>query len=151
MRILTCLTASLLGASLTFTQAPAASAAGDRNWQACTNTTTAPNERVTACSVVIDGKTETGKRLAGAYCNRGHGLTEKRELDAAMADLNEAIKLDPDYACAYTNRGRVYAFKRELDHAISDYDAALRIDPTFALAYNNRGDAGSEKATSIAR
>jgi hypothetical protein len=32
---------------------------------------------------VIDGKTESGKRLAAAYCNRGHELTEKRELDAA--------------------------------------------------------------------
>jgi hypothetical protein len=34
---------------------------------------------------VIDGKTDSGKRLAAAYCNRGHGLIEKRELDAARA------------------------------------------------------------------
>ena len=55
-----------------------------------------PEQRVNACTAVIDGKTETGGRLAGAYCNRGHGLTEQRQFDAALADLNEAIRLDPD-------------------------------------------------------
>ena len=63
----------------------------------------------------------------------------------ALADLNEAIRLDPAYACAHTNRGRVYAIKRDLDRAMADYDEAIRIDPTFALAYNNRGDAWAGK------
>ena len=70
---------------------------------------------MTACSTAIDGKTETGSRLAGAHCDRGHGLTEQRKLDAALTDLNEAIRIDPTYPCAYNNRGRVYAFKRDLD------------------------------------
>src|SRR6266851_79897 len=126
MRILICLTASLVGAALTFAHPPAASAEGDhvkdgQLWQSCIGATTSADERVTACSAVIDGKTETGNRLAGAYCNRGHGFTEKRQLDAALADLNEAIRLDPTYACAYTNRGRVCALKRDLDHAMADY------------------------------
>src|SRR4030081_1240850 len=116
MRILTCLTASLLGAALTLVQPPAASAAGDKTkeqiWQSCIGATTPADDRVTACSAVIDGKTETGNRLAAAYCNRGDGLTERRELDAALADLDEPIRLDAPYACAHTNRGRVYAFKR---------------------------------------
>ena len=123
----------------------AASAEGDQAWQACIGATTAPDDRVSACSSVIDAKAETGRKLAAAYCNRGHGLTEKRELDSALADLNEAIRLDPAYACAHTNRGRVYAIKRDLDRAMADYDEALRIDPTFALAYNNRGDAWAGK------
>src|SRR6266702_2981831 len=80
MRILTCLTASFLGAALTLTHPPAASAEGDQNWKTCVSTATASNEKVTACSAVIDARTETGKKLAAAYCFRGHGLTEKREL-----------------------------------------------------------------------
>ena len=32
-------------------------------------------------------------------CFRGHGLTEKRELDAALSDLNDSIRLDPSSAC----------------------------------------------------
>ena len=89
-----------------------------------------------ACSAVIDAKRETGSKLAAAYCFRGHGLTEKRQLDAALSDLNESIRLDPTSACALTNRGRVYAFKRDLDRAIADYDEAIRIDPAFALQRN---------------
>ena len=141
MRISAGLTASLLGAALTFSAPSAASAEGDKAWQACIGATTTPDDRVSACSSVIDANAESGHKLAAAFCNRGHGLTEKRELDSALADLNEAIRLDPAYACAYTNRGRVYAIKRDLDRAMADYDEALRIDPTFALAYNNRGDA----------
>ena len=111
MRILTCLTAALLGAALTFAQPLAASAEGDQSsneqlWQSCIGATTTAEDRVTACSAVIDGKTETGHKLAAAYCHRGHGLTEKSQLDAALADLDEAIRLDPTLACAYTNRGR---------------------------------------------
>ena len=142
MRVLDCLTVLSFGVGLALSFPPGASAQdGEQVWQRCIGAATAPDNRVSACTSVIDAKTETGRKLAAAYCNRGHGLTEKRELDRALADLDEAIRLDPAYACAHTNRGRVYAFKRDLDRAMADYDEALRIDPTFALAYNNRGDA----------
>src|SRR5216683_2574027 len=123
MRILTCLIASLVGAALIFAHPPAASAEGDQTkndqlWQSCIGATTTAEDRVTACSAVIDGKTETGNKLAGAYCNRGQGLTEQRQLDAALADLNEAARLDPAYPCAYTNRGRVYALKHDFEHSM---------------------------------
>src|SRR5260370_18349120 len=145
MRIWPCLPAWRRGAALTSVPPPAASAEGDQTrnqqlWQSCIGATTTADDRVTACSAVIDGKTEAGRKLAGAYCNRGHGLTEQRQLDAALADLNEAIRIDPAYPCAYTNRGRVYAFKRDFDHAMADYDEPIRIDPTFAPAYNNPAD-----------
>ena len=117
----------------------------DQSWQTCISVTTPPDDKVAACSAIIDAKRETGSKLAAAYCFRGHGLTEKRQLDAALSDLNELIRLDPTSACALTNRGRVYAFKRDLDRAIADYDEAIRINPAFALAYNNRGDAWVSK------
>src|ERR1700689_2993227 len=133
MRILGCLTVSLLGAVIALAHPPAASAQDDRSWEACAGATATPHERVTACSTVIDAKGETGHKLAAAHCNRGYGLTEKRDFDAPLADLDQAIKIDPAYACAYSNRGRVYAFKHDLDRAIADYDEAIRINPSFAL------------------
>ena len=145
MRVLTCLTAALLGVAAISAQPPAAFAEADQSWQTCIGVTAPPDDKVAACSAVIDAKRETGSKLAAAYCFRGHGLTEKRQYDAALADLNESIRLDPFSACALTNRGRVYAFKRDLDRAIADYDEAISINPAFALAYNNRGDAWVNK------
>jgi tetratricopeptide (TPR) repeat protein len=141
MRRLSCFGALLAASALYLAALQASSAEDDPAWQACAGANSAPDQRVTACSSVIDAKTETGRRLAAAYCIRGEGLTEKRDLDRALADLNEAIRIDPDYACAYSNRGRVYAAKGDRDHAIADYDQAIRIDPSFALAFNNRGSA----------
>ena len=112
---------ALLAVVVSTAPVPAA-AEGGPAWEACVGLTSTPDERVKACSTVIDARSETGRRLAGAYCNRGHGLTEKRELDAALSDLDEAVKLDPTYACAYNNRGRVYSFKRDYDRAIAEYD-----------------------------
>src|SRR5262249_31248867 len=109
--------------------------------QACLARNASLDERIAACSEAIAGGRESGRNLAMAYCNRGYALTEKRELDRALADLEEAIKVDPTYACAYSNRGRVFTLRGDFDRAIQDYDEAIRRDPGFPIAYNNRGDA----------
>src|SRR3954452_126437 len=135
---------AMLAALISPAPAPAL-AAGGPAWEACVGLASKPDERIKPCSTVIETKSESGSRLAVAYCNRGHGLTEKRELDAAQSDLDEAIRLEPCYACAYNNRGRVYSFKRDYDRAITDYDQAIKLDPSLALAYGNRGESRFNK------
>ena len=130
-----------LGAIALLATAPLAQAEDTPAWKSCVATTNAGAERFASCTEVIDSKFETGRRLAAAYCIRGHENNEKRELDAALADLDEAIRLDPTYACSYNNRGRTYAFKGDYDRAIADYGEALELDHNMFIAYNNRGDA----------
>ena len=125
MRIMAPLAFSLL-AALTVAAPTPASAQTSQTWDTCIGTATKPDDRVTACTALIVARSESGKRLAAAYCNRGHGLTERRELDRALADLDEAIRIDPAYPCALSNRGRVFAFKGDLDRAMADYDEAIR-------------------------
>src|SRR5215204_5355343 len=81
MRIIACLTVSLLGAALTCSQLLPATAQSGQAWDACIGTATRPDDRVISCTTVIDARSESGTKLAAAYCNRGHGLTEKREFD----------------------------------------------------------------------
>src|SRR4051794_16583383 len=104
--------AFFLGTAVLLAAAQFASADDTPEWKTCISTTGSAATRLPACTAVIEARSVTGPRLAGAYCIRGNDLTEKGELDAALADLNEAISIDATYACAYVNRGRVYGRKR---------------------------------------
>jgi len=70
---------------------------------------------------------------------------EKKELDNALGDYNEAIRLDPKQAQVYSNRGNVWSAKKEHDKALADYNEAIRLDPKYALAYIGRGNVWSAK------
>jgi tetratricopeptide (TPR) repeat protein len=81
------------------------------------------------------------------YNNRGVARRKKGDLNGAIKDSAEAIRLKPDFALAYYNRGVARSDKGDLDGAIKDYAEAIRLKPDFALAYYNRGLARHKKAT----
>jgi tetratricopeptide (TPR) repeat protein len=78
------------------------------------------------------------KTRAQAYYNRGVAYRAEGDTDHAIADYNEAIRLDPDLAEAYSSRGIAYRAKGDTNRAIADYNEAIRLNPSFAEAYNNR-------------
>jgi tetratricopeptide (TPR) repeat protein len=80
---------------------------------------------------------------ADIYFYRGNAYISKNEMDRAVADYDQAIKIKPDFAPAYQNRGAVYLTKSDTTRAISDYDRAITIRPESAESYNNRGVAYS--------
>ena len=59
--------------------------------------------------------------------------------DEAVADLNKAVKLFPDFAEAYYNRANLQALSGSLPEAYEDYSKAIELNPSFAEAYYNRG------------
>lgn len=61
------------------------------------------------------------------------------DYDEAIADLNKAIKLFPDFAHAYYNRANLLALSGQLPEAFEDYTRAVELNPDFAEAYYNRG------------
>ena len=77
---------------------------------------------------------------ANAYYNRGIARVDKGDLDGAIKDYNEAIRLKPDDANVYNNRGVARKAKGDLDGAIKDYNEAIRIKPDYADPYSNRGN-----------
>jgi tetratricopeptide (TPR) repeat protein len=82
---------------------------------------------------------------AFALGHRGSAWREQGESEKALADLNEAIRLDPSTAAWYSNRGMVYEELQEYDDAIADYSEAIRLDPNDARSYLNRGIAHKAK------
>jgi tetratricopeptide (TPR) repeat protein len=76
-----------------------------------------------------------------AYSSRGSADVIKGDLDRAIVDYTEAIRLYPKYAEAYYNRGTAYATKGDREsavgdfnesngdyaHALADYDEAIRL------------------------
>jgi tetratricopeptide (TPR) repeat protein len=79
-----------------------------------------------------------------AWGRRGIAWYEKRELDNAIKDYTEAIRLDPN-AVDFSNRGQAWSAKKDYDRAIADYTEAIRLDPKSAVPFNNRGEAWRNK------
>ena len=100
---------------------------------------------IKGCTNLIKSKRLDKQNLAFAYSNRGEAYWKKGEHDRAIADYDEAIKINPKFAMPYNNRGVVYGAKGEFDRAIQDYDTAIKLFPKLANAYYNRGLAYAKK------
>lgn len=56
------------------------------------------------------------------------------DYDAAVADLDRAIRLDPAYKYSHANRGKCWCEKGEYDRAVADLTEAIRLDPKYTWA-----------------
>ena len=97
------------------------------------------DEAIAACTREIGAAGPQDRQLAPLYLNRGEAYYSRYELGAALADINQAIRLDPQLAAAYDARGRVYHFHP--DRALLNFDIAIKLDPQFARALVDRAAA----------
>ena len=74
-----------------------------------------------------------------AYSGRGDAYLEKGDFDGALADFDQAIKVDPRYPNAYHNRAIIHLSRGEYDAAMADCNEAIKLNPNYALAYFERG------------
>src|SRR5262249_15224168 len=66
---------------------------------------------------------------AEAYNNRAYTYMRMQNYAAALPDLDQALRIRPDYLHALMNRGdiRNYYFEQDRKKAIEDYDRILRL------------------------
>ena len=123
-----------------------ASAQLSQPWTWCVNKEKAsPDVQIKGCTSVIGSGKETPKNLSVAYNNRGNGYRTKGDNDRAIADYNESIRLDPNYAYPYNGRGNAYRARGENDRAIADYSQSIRLDAKYASPHNGRANSYRDK------
>lgn len=61
------------------------------------------------------------------------------DLDMALTDCNEALRIQPRMAAALDSRGLVHLKRGEFALAVADYDAALVVEPATAHYLYGRG------------
>ena len=75
-----------------------------------------------------------------AYHKRGGAYVNLRQFEAALADCNKVVELNPG-AATYANRGSVYSSLAQFDAALADFNKAIELNPKHPAVYYNRGNA----------
>ena len=63
--------------------------------------------RINGCTAFIDSGQGTTRALAIAYNNRGNANTAKGDIDRAILDFDQSIKLDPTFPRPSTTAARL--------------------------------------------
>ena len=91
------------------------------------------------CSIALADPALADASRASLRAMRGRAYMESGALDAAVADFDAALVLNPASAFALTERGRARHKAGDNEAALRDYDAALSLSPQYAIAMRNRG------------
>ena len=78
--------------------APAAAQSRNQNWALCEAGD--PVHGIEACTTLIQSGTETVNNIAIAHSNRGITYSDKGDFDRAIADYEQALKLNPNLTTA---------------------------------------------------
>ncbi len=91
------------------------------------------------CTRAIQSGRYTGHALALKFSNRGVEWRSKGNLERAISDYSEAIRLDAKYADAYYNRCIAYNRQQKYDLALADCNKAIAFGPGTGTTLNATG------------
>ena len=70
---------------------------------------------------------------------RGVCYLNLNQLGRALEDMNQSVKLEPNYSYRYASRAFVKDRMGDIEGGIADYEIAVKLDPDDAIAHNNLG------------
>jgi tetratricopeptide (TPR) repeat protein len=95
--------------------------------------------RIGACTRVIEDQATAPTVRMMAYRDRGVAYSNKGLPELAIADFDEALKIDANDGAALAARGRANLARGQYDRAIADFTDELRSAPVNDRAHNQRG------------
>lgn len=78
--------------------------------------------------------------MSWAHNRRGQVRLEANDLQAALNEFEQALKLDPTRWRALHNRGYCRAATGDLKGALEDFDRTIALNPKYSKAYFNRAE-----------
>jgi tetratricopeptide (TPR) repeat protein len=93
-----------------------------------------PAERLRLCIHALDHA-----RTPGALVATASACMEVNDLDAARRDLDDAVRLAPDWGAAYFEQGKLYLRLDDMVQASTAFRAAAERMPRMASAWSNLG------------
>jgi tetratricopeptide (TPR) repeat protein len=110
------------------------------DWGTCNRNAEDARAVIKACSVLLQTNLKP-KQRARALATRAFYSNELGgDADISLADLFEAIRLDPSSADAFNNRGLTYSRLQQYEQAIADFTRAIELSPR-PRTYDSRGRA----------
>lgn len=107
--------------------------------QTCLEGTRQPApEYLAYCTRAIEGGMLGRITLAMTHNNRGAILALLEQEDAALADFDRALALNPELSQSYINRGKIRLERDDRQGAFKDFNAAIRTAPQDSRGYVNR-------------
>lgn len=98
-----------------------------------------PQAAILHCTRALESGDLSDGDLVTARVNRGIAYKLNGQLELAIEDYTEALKLAPDAGDIYTTRANAFLEMARLDAAITDANKALAFNPDYAPAYFVRG------------
>src|SRR3569623_1874116 len=135
-------TAGIAAIALACAQPAQAAPAHTRDLQECaTQTQSLADQRIAACTKLLQSGRLKGKPLGVTYGLRGLAYLDRGDVQHAIGDLDSALKLAPDFAPAYQNRGNASYARGNYGQALADYDTTIKRDPESPSPYITRATA----------
>jgi protein O-mannosyl-transferase len=92
-------------------------------------------DSVTLCTRAI----QITKDNAVANCILGEAFSDLGEPEKAIAQYNEALRLNPVYPLALNNKGVIFTQQGRYNEAIAEFNLMLKFQPHSNLAHRNLG------------
>jgi lipoprotein NlpI/transglutaminase-like putative cysteine protease len=81
----------------------------------------------------------TGSDLANTYCDRSSGHSDLGQLEDALRDVNEALRLAPNSAANFACRAEVHFHSGNFEKSVEDYSRAITLGGANPRYFHQRG------------